>query len=82
MGGGGGREFKSVVGVGGGGGSSPCAEKSVNKFITSYVELRATNFRRNSWVYQNYNFDLIFRQINITTVRGPLVINGPVAFEE
>ena len=27
---------------------------------------------RNSWVYQKFNFDLFHRQIDITTVRGPL----------
>ena len=45
-----------------------------NKFITSYEKLRRTNIKRNSWVYQKFNFDLFYRQISITTVRGPLVL--------
>ena len=30
-------------------------------------------FKKNSLVYQNFNFDLFYRQINITNVKGPLV---------
>ena len=34
--------------------------------------MRGTNSKRNSWVNQKFNFDIFYRQINITTVKGPL----------
>ena len=34
--------------------------------------MRGTNFKRYSLIYQKFNFDLFYRQINITLVRGPL----------
>ena len=48
--------------------SSLCATISGNKFIASYRKMRGTNCNRNSWVYEKCNFDLFYRQINITAV--------------
>ena len=36
---------------------SLCAIISENKFITSYIKFRGTNFKRFFLIYQKFNFD-------------------------
>ena len=49
---------------------SLCDKISENNFIFSSGKLRGTSFKQKSWVYQKINFDLMYRQINITTGGG------------